>query len=135
MFDLAQLHRISCVTLVVMMMAVLSPTLTKLMGSDRIGSYVMEVCTVDGTKQLLVSEIDFDQSGLASVEDSDPADTYGHGVDCPYCHTQWAKFLVSATKIYIFLPSLVLLPTLFYQAPNTLFAWTTRSARAPPTVS
>jgi hypothetical protein len=132
MFHLAQLRRISFVALLAMVMVVFAPTISKVVASERVGSDLVEVCTVEGMKWVSISEI---QQASSASQQHEPASAHDHSGDCPYCSLQTTKFLSGASQYFATAPVVSLLPPLYYKAPKPLFAWAHARSRAPPHIS
>jgi hypothetical protein len=130
MFDLAQLRRTTFIALMAMLVLALAPTVSKIIADERATNNMVEVCTTEGTKWLLASELGQTVSG---GHDQGPSSL--HGGDCPFCSLQTAKFLTSEAQSFAATPVASLLPPLFYQAPKPLFAWAHSRSRAPPSAS
>ena len=132
MFQLSQIRLISFIALWAMLMVVLAPTVSKVVALERVDINLVEICSTQGKKW--VSNSKLDQKSLTPNEQA-PSSEHAHNDDCPYCNLQTAKFIT--TKVQFFSSSEIasLLPTLFYLAPKPLFAWASRLARAPPSVS
>jgi hypothetical protein len=113
-----------------MLVLALGPTVSKLVAAERATINMVEVCTTEGTKWLLASELGQTVSG---GHDQGPSSL--HGGDCPFCSLQTAKFLTSEAQSFAATPVASLLPPLFYQAPKPLFAWAHSRSRAPPSAS
>jgi hypothetical protein len=129
MLSLMQIRRTALIALVAMVMVVFAPTISKVVASERVGSDLVEVCTVEGKKWVSVFEIQ--QASLVGQQ-HEPASAHDHGGDCPYCNLQSTKFLSVASPSFAAAPVVGLLPSLFYQAPKPLFAWAHSRSRAPP---
>ncbi len=129
MLSLMQIRRTAFIALVAMVMVVFAPTISKVVAAERVDSNLVEVCTVEGTKWVSVSEIQ--QNGSAGQQ-HEPASAHDHGGDCPYCNLQTTKFLSVASQSFATAPVVSLLPSHFYQAPKPLFAWAHSRSRAPP---
>jgi hypothetical protein len=132
MFDLAQIRRTAVVALLAMVMVVFAPTISKVVASERVGSDLVEVCTVEGMKWVAVSEI---QQASSVGQQHEPVGAHDHGGDCPYCSLQTTKYLGVASQSFATTSVVSLLPPLFYQAPKPLFAWAHSRSRAPPSAS
>jgi hypothetical protein len=132
MFDLAQIRRTAVVALLAMVMVVFAPTISKVVASERVGSDLVEVCTVEGMKWVSVSEI---QQASSVGQQHEPVGAHDHGGDCPYCSLQTTKYLGVASQSFATTSVVSLLPPLFYQASKPLFAWAQARSRAPPIVS
>jgi len=132
MFDLAQIRRTAVVALLAMVMVVFAPTISKVVASERVGSDLVEVCTVEGMKWVSVSEI---QQASSVGQQHEPVGAHDHGGDCPYCSLQTTKYLGFASQSFATTSVVSLLPPLFYQAPKPLFAWAHSRSRAPPSAS
>jgi hypothetical protein len=132
MFDLAQIRRTAVVALLAMVMVVFAPTISKVVASERVGSDLVEVCTVEGMKWVSVSEIQ--QASLVGQQ-HEPVGAHDHGSECPYCSLQTTKYLGVASQSFATAPVVSLLPPLYYKAPKPLFAWAHSRSRAPPIVS
>jgi|LauGreDrversion4_2_1035121.scaffolds.fasta_scaffold73244_1 hypothetical protein len=132
MFDLAQIRRTAVVALLAMVMVVFAPTISKVVASERVGSDLVEVCTVEGMKWVSVSEI---QQASSVGQQHEPVGAHDHGGDCPYCSLQTTKYLGVASQSFATTSVVSLLPPLFYQASKPLFAWAHARSRAPPHIS
>ena len=132
MFDLAQIRRTAVVALLAMVMVVFAPTISKVVASERVGSDLVEVCTVEGMKWVSVSEI---QQASSVGQQHEPVGAHDHGGDCPYCSLQTTKYLGVASQSFATTSVVSLLPPLFYQASKPLFAWAHVRSRAPPSAS
>jgi Protein of unknown function (DUF2946) len=130
--DLAQIRRTAVVALLAMVMVVFAPTISKVVASERVGSDLVEVCTVEGMKWVAVSEI---QQASSVGQQHEPVGAHDHGGDCPYCSLQTTKYLGVASQSFATTSVVSLLPPLFYQAPKPLFAWAHSRSRAPPDIS
>ncbi len=115
-----------------MVMVVLAPTVSKVIAAERVSSNLVEVCTVEGMKWVSISEI---LQASSASQQHEPASAHDHGGDCPYCNLQSTKFLSVASQSFATAPVVSLLPPLFYQASEPLFAWAHSRSRAPPIVS
>ncbi len=129
MINLTQIRRTSFVALLAMLMAVLAPTVSKVVAAERAGSHLVEVCTTEGTKWVAVSELG--QSGMVTHQQG-PASVHEHGGDCPYCSLQTSKFFITTAQSFATTQVVNLFPRLFYQAPKPLFVWAHARSRAPP---
>ena len=132
MFDLAQIRRTAVVAFLAMVMVVFAPTISKVVASERVGSDLVEVCTVEGMKWVSVSEI---QQASSVGQQHEPVGAHDHGGDCPYCSLQTTKYLGVASQSFATTSVVSLLPPLFYQASKPLFAWAHARSRAPPHIS
>ena len=132
MFDLAQIRRTAVVALLAMVMVVFAPTISKVVASERVGSDLVEVCTVEGMKWVSVSEI---QQASSVGQQHEPVGAHDHGGDCPYCSLQTTKFLSVASQSFATTSVVTLLPPLFYKASKPLFAWAHARSRAPPSLA
>ena len=132
MFDLAQIRRTAVVALLAMVMVVFAPTISKVVASERVGSDLVKVCTVEGMKWVSVSE---SQQASSVGQQHEPVGAHDHGVDCPYCSLQTTKYLGVASQSFATTSVVSLLPPLFYQASKPLFAWAHARSRAPPHIS
>jgi hypothetical protein len=132
MFDLAQIRRTAVVALLAMVMVVFAPTISKVVASERVGSDLVEVCTVEGMKWVSVSEI---QQASSVGQQHEPVGAHDHGGDCAYCSLQTTKFLSVSSQSFATTSAVSPLPSLFYQASKPLFAWAHSRSRAPPHIS
>ena len=132
MFELTQIRRISFIALLAMLMVVLAPTVSKVVAFKRVGINLVEICSTQGKKW--VSSPKLDQKSLTYNEQA-PSSEHAHNDDCPYCNLQTAKFITTKVQFFSSVEIASLLPTLFSLAPKPLFAWASRPARAPPSVS
>ena len=132
MFNLAQLRRTSFIAQLAMVILALAPTVSKVIAAERVDSNLVEVCTTEGTKWVSASE---PGQAASAGHDQGPSSLHDHGGDCPYCNLQATKFLSSVVQSCATTKSVALLPPLFYQASNPLFAWAHVRSRAPPSAS
>ncbi|WBL63010.1 DUF2946 domain-containing protein [Thauera sp. WB-2] len=117
-----------------MMMAALAPTISRAMGPDADGRYLIEVCSAEGSGWVAVGA---DQFGMYSVQgpaggdDGDPLQAFKQ---CPYCGAHAGVALLPALAIAKPGPDATgrSHPWLFFHAPRPLFAWSPSRPRAPP---
>ena len=132
MRNLMQIRHTAFVALVAMVMVVFAPTVSKVVAAERVGSNLVEVCTVEGMKWVSISEI---QQVSSVGQQHEPASAHDHGGECPYCSLQTTKYLGVASQSFATTSVVSLLPLLFYHAPKPLFAWAHSRSRAPPHIS
>ena len=128
MFSLTQLKRLATTLLAVMLLAVSAPTISKVIVLDEPQTALIEICTNEGVKQISLSD-----SGLDERESS--GEHHAHAEDCPYCHLQLSLFTPPKSQTFLNVRVLAFFPPLFYQAPQSQFAWAPQLARAPPVLS
>ena len=87
-----------------------------------------EICTPQGMRTVLVDG--------GATDDNMPA-TAAAGADCPYCSLcgHLAALPPASPSMLPPLVAQAAVPSLFLQAPRTLFAWASAQPRAPPVLS
>ena len=128
MFTLVRLKRLATHLLAVMLLAVSAPTISKVIATDGASSALIEICTTEGVQRISLTD-----AGL-NVQDSSGGQ-HVHAEECPYCHLQLTQFIPPSTLTFLSVKVLGFFPSLFYQAPQTQFAWAPQLARAPPVLS
>jgi hypothetical protein len=86
-----------------------------------------EICTPQGMRTVLVD---------GAADDNMPA-TAAAGADCPYCSLcgHLAALPPASPSMLPPMVAQAAVPSLFLQAPRTLFAWASAQPRAPPVLS
>lgn len=112
----------------VILLASMAPSISRLLVAyETTTPSLIEICTMDGMVQ-----INNDTSNRLT---SPATDQVLHIEHCPFClNSPLALGILPASPVQT-LPALLgyrLLPRLFYQAPNPLFAWLSAQPRAPP---
>lgn len=116
-----------CLALVGMCLSELLPGLQPWVSTPVVVGETVEICTSEGTIRVALEQ---------SAPGEDLPTPHAHQSDCPYCQTQFVKFLVSVKPIF-HPPAQIRaeLPKFFHQASDPLFVWACQPARAPPSVS
>ena len=106
----------------------LVPTVSRAMSFVQGGSAWAEICTPQGMRTVLVDG--------GATDDNMPA-TAAAGADCPYCSLcgHLAALPPASPSVLPPMVAEAAVPTLFLQAPRTLFAWASAQPRAPPVLS
>ncbi len=119
-----------------MAMSALAPALSRAMGPDENGRYLVQLCSAAGVEwvELTAEEAAFYGETGAVSSKSDPAQSSAAFDHCPYCSAQFGSALPPAPDLS---PSFsvaggAVVPTLFLIAPRPLFAWSPAHPRAPP---
>lgn len=115
-----------------MLAAVLLPTLSHAIHAAQGDSKWVEVCTTQGARFVVVGE------GVVSDQSSAPgsSDATTHMQNCPCCGSSSAMGLPPPAAGAAWVPLVSsLVPPLFLQAADTLFAWRTAQPRGPPSFS
>ncbi|HRP26428.1 DUF2946 domain-containing protein [Thauera sp.] len=117
-----------------MLMSALAPTISRAMGPDEAGRYLIEVCSAEGTGWVAVDAAEFAVHGGQEAPgggDGDELPSFSH---CPYCcaHTGAALLPMAARAGLAAPPASRLVPWLFLHAARPLFAWSPSHPRAPP---
>jgi hypothetical protein len=119
-----------------MAMSALAPALSRAMGPDEHGRYLVALCSAAGVEWVELSAEEaafYGETGAVSSE-SGPAQSVPSLDHCPYCSAQFGNALPPSPDLS---PSFAVaggavLPTLFLVAPRPLFAWSPAHPRAPP---
>ena len=119
-----------------MALSALAPAVSRAMGPDAHGRYLVQLCSAAGVEWVELSAEEaafYGETGAVSTE-SDPAPSALSLDHCPYCSAQFGSALPPTPA---FSPSFAVvggavLPTLFLVAPRPLFAWSPAHPRAPP---
>lgn len=116
-----------------MLMSALAPAISRAMGPDEAGRYLIEVCSAEGTGWVAVDAAQFAVHGGPAVPGGgdDGLQSFTH---CPYCcaHAGAALLPLAATTGLAEPAASRLFPWLFLRAPRPLFAWSPSHPRAPP---
>jgi hypothetical protein len=117
------------IALLAFLFGVLAPTVSHAVGASLAQTQVAEICTSTGIK--LVAAASADEGRRAS--DSVPTG-FKH---CDFCGTHAGSFalLPQSEPVLVVRHGHDLFPSLFYQSPTPLFAWTLAKSRAPPASS
>ena len=123
------------IAIVAMMVSALAPAISRAMGPDESGRYLIEVCSAAGTHQIALTaeEAAFYGEQVIPAGDSEGGDAtmLDH---CPYCSASFNLAMlppVDAMPAFAVIGSR-LAPTLCFVAPRPLFAWSPAHPRAPP---
>lgn len=135
MFDLNQIKRISVVASAAMLFGAMAPTVTLARAAHSAPQAVVEVCTVDGIKQVSLSELGSTGANESKGRGHHSSEVGGHGEGCPFCHLQILSICLDPTPQALSVVDREYFPPLFYKAPKPLFAWAHSRSRAPPTQS
>ena len=123
------------IALVAMVVSALAPAISRAMGPDESGRYLIEVCSAAGTHQiaLTVEEAAFYGEQLIPAGDSE-GDDAPMLERCPYCSASSnLAMLPPADTMPVFaVIGSQLAPKLFFVSPRPLFAWSPAHPRAPP---
>ncbi len=119
-----------------MAMSALAPAVSRAMGPDEHGRYLVQLCSANGVEWVALSAEEaafYGETGAVST-DSDPAEPSLSLDDCPYCTAQFGNALAPAAQLPqpFAVAGGAVLPTLFLVAPRPLFAWSPSHPRAPP---
>lgn len=118
-----------------MMASALAPTLSRAMGPDEGGRYLIEVCSATGSRiiELPAAEAAFYRDhGVIADSSGEPQDASFE--PCPYCcpHAGGAALPPAAPPALRIPEGGALLPRLFLVSPRPLFVWAPSHPRAPP---
>lgn len=118
-----------------MALSALAPAVSRAMGPDENGRYLIQLCSAAGVEwvELSAEEAAF-YGGTGAVADGQEGGKPLSLDQCPYCCAHFgsalpppaglpAAFAVSGSAV---------MPTLFFAAPRPLFAWSPSHPRAPP---
>lgn len=119
-----------------MAMSALAPALSRAMGPDEHGRYLVELCSAAGVEWVELSAEEaafYGETGAVSSE-SGPAQSVPSLDHCPYCSAQFGNALPPSPDLSqsFAVAGGAVLPTLFLVAPRPLFAWSPAHPRAPP---
>lgn len=111
------------------LLSALAPAISHAVQADVPAGWA-EICSVTGAKLVRLTDTGSDLAD-GSLPESSQGHTYKH---CPFCAMHSDDLAPPpAPSIELQLPELgQTLPTLFLQAPRTLFAWASAQPRAPP---
>lgn len=135
MFDLNQIKRISVVAAAAMLFGALAPTVTQARTAHAVPPGVIEVCTVDGIKQISLAEVESTSAQGSKGQGHHSSEVGGHGEGCPFCHLQILSISLEPISQNLSVVDREYFPPLFYKAPKPLFAWAHSRSRAPPSQS
>lgn len=114
------------IALLAFLFGVLAPTVSHAINASAAQTQLAEICTSTGIKAIDAA------AGHDWKQSSDSAKhVFNH---CDYCATHAGSFalLPQSNPILAVLDGHDLFPSLFYQSPSPLFAWTLAKSRAPP---
>ncbi len=118
-----------------MMASALAPALSRAMGPDEGGRYLIEVCSATGSRfvELSAAEAVF-YHGHGVVADSEGGPQDDSFEPCPYCcpHAGGVALPPAAPPALRIPEGGALLPRLFLVSPRPLFVWASSHPRAPP---
>ncbi|MCK2095153.1 DUF2946 family protein [Thauera aromatica] len=118
-----------------MMASALAPALSRAMGPDEGGRYLIEVCSASGSRviELPAAEAAFYRDHGVSA-DSGGGPQEASFEQCPYCcpHAGGAALPPAAPPALRIPEGGALLPRLFLVSPRPLFVWAPSHPRAPP---
>ncbi len=122
-----------------MAMSALAPTVSRAMGPDEHGRYLVQLCSATGVEWVALSADEaafYGETGAVST-DSDPAGPSLADDDCPYCSAQFGNALSPPPSLpHVFaVAGGAVLPALFLVSPRPLFAWSPAHPRAPPALA
>jgi hypothetical protein len=125
------MHRLtSWIAICAILMAALAPTISHAIAaaSDAPNNWI-EICSVNGSKLVNIG----DEIGN-NHQPQEPVNYSTHFEHCPFCmmHAISLGMPPSAEFKLPVLQGSSLTPSLFFQAPRPLFAWTKSQPRAPP---
>ncbi|WP_428504712.1 DUF2946 domain-containing protein [Roseateles sp.] len=111
------------------LLSALAPVISHAVQADVPAGWA-EICSVTGAKLVRLSDMGSDLSD-GSQPESSQGHTYKH---CPFCAMHSDDLAPPPAPVCeLQLPELgQTVPTLFLQAPRTLFAWASAQPRAPP---
>ncbi|MFL6672309.1 MAG: DUF2946 domain-containing protein [Massilia sp.] len=114
------------IALLAFLFGVLAPTVSHALAASAAQAQPAEICTSAGIQSLVhASGHDVEQS----------SDSILHGFKhCEFCGIHAGSFAFPSPPMLVFavLDGHDLFPSLFYQSPSPLFAWTVANSRAPP---
>jgi hypothetical protein len=113
------------IALMAILFSALAPSISQAVNASSGKSIFAEICTVNGAKVVAVD-------GDTQKPANDPLQH--HMKHCPYCGTHGGTFalLPPAAIEFAVLGGPDRHPSLFYQAPAPLFAWSAAHPRGPP---
>jgi len=123
---------IAFIAILAMLFGALAPAISHAMASAQgKTSILMEICSANGNKSLLATELDIEKPADSTDSKTAPMQ------HCFYCVSHGGSFaLLSDIPPLVIHPDLSYsLPALFYHAPHPLFAWAASNPRAPPIAS
>jgi|LauGreDrversion4_2_1035121.scaffolds.fasta_scaffold1965073_1 hypothetical protein len=130
MFNSIQLRRISLVAFIAILMTIVAPTISKAMTGAQNGNKPIEVCTSEGSRQVVISIIEPDHLVGYSSDPISPNHDDGH---CLYCSLQYATFLPVTTNSFPTIGALRISSASLYQTPILFSPRDRKRSRAPPT--
>jgi hypothetical protein len=107
----------------------LAPTISHALNHAQGSSFLTEICTPEGMKQMAADSADpVEGSGAPSLN---------HMEHCPLCGLAAGGMAMTSSPPTLAEPANLrrLQPALFWHAPRPLFAWASDRARAPPSLS
>lgn len=123
------------IAIVAMMVSALAPAISRAMGPDESGRYLIEVCSAAGTHRISLTA---EEAAFYGELASPAGDGEGGDVPildhCPYCSASFnLAMLPPADAALLFAVSnSQSAPRLFFVSPRPLFAWSPAHPRAPP---
>ena len=123
------------IAIVALMASALAPAISRAMGPDESGRYLIEVCSAAGTHQisLTAEEAAFYSELAIPAGDGEGGDApmLDH---CPYCSASFnlAMLPAAGTQTVFAVIGSQIAPKLFFVSPRPLFAWSPAHPRAPP---
>ena len=123
------------IAIVAMMVSALAPAISRAMGPDESGRYLIDVCSAAGTHQVSLTAEEAAFYGELAIPVGD-----GEGGDatmldhCPYCSASFNLAMLppaGAQTVFAVIGSQIA-PKLFFVSPRPLFAWSPAHPRAPP---
>ena len=123
------------IAIVAMMVSALAPAISRAMGPDESGRYLIDVCSAAGTHQISLTAEEAAFYGELAIPAGD-----GEGGDatmldhCPYCSASFNLAMLppaGAQMVFAVIGSQIA-PKLFFVSPRPLFAWSPAHPRAPP---
>ena len=114
------------IALMAVLFSALAPSISHALSASAGKAILAEICTVDGAKVVAVD------AGDSQKPATDPLQH--HFKHCPYCATHGGSFALppAMPSEFAVLGGPDLHPSLFYQAPAPLFAWSVAHPRGPP---
>ena len=120
MLEIKQPRQIAVWTVAFMLLAVLSPVVTKTVIESYQLTETVEVCTTTGTQSISITT------------DHNPSKHDHQAGDCPYCSFSFHSILLDRPSLRSATVDPPLFPDLSYKSPKPFFAWALQPARAPP---
>ena len=123
------------IAIVAMMVSALAPAISRAMGPDESGRYLIDVCSAAGTHQVSLTAEEAAFYGELTIPAGDGESGDATMLDhCPYCSASFNLAMLppaGAQTVFAVIGS-QLAPKLFFVAPRPLFAWSPAHPRAPP---